>query len=604
MRNRILNHGVMFIITSLLASAIAGLYFSYLPDGQNALSLGYLTVATLGQMGLLIGLWSLLCLPLVFIRCFKVRAVLTGLAFALPLLALYTDTQVFAQYRFHIQWVLVEMILSGGMVEPTLSNLLTIAAGSLMTLALMTGSYLLISRFANWQRYPLNKGFLALLFICLLATHFTHIWAAANAVQSITAQNRYLPLFYPATANSLMRKWGWLDEEKLARQKQMQLKNGGTLDYPKTPLQLEQQTRPVNIVMIVVDSWRWDAMTKAYSPNIWQFAQQARQFDNHLSTGNATRAGIFGLFYGMPATYWQSFYANRRSPVLMDVLQQRDYQLGIFASAHLQKPEFDQTVFANVPDLRLRSKADSVTGRDEEITDLWLDWNSHRDQNKPAFSFLFYDAPHMYTFPADYPVKFEPMAETVDYMAFDNDYDASLMRNRYMTSAHYVDSLVGKVLDSLKQSPDWDNTLVIVTGDHGQELNDNHLNFWGHNSNFTDAQIKVPLIIAGPGIKAGMETQTTSHADIAPTLLSRYLGLDNPLSDYSTGDDLLNPQPRPYQLLASYTDYALVSNRNILAVSGTNGGYQLLDKQYHAIAGDPDFTQLQRAMGQMRQFLK
>ncbi|MGI2259941.1 DUF3413 domain-containing protein [Shewanella sp. GXUN23E] len=604
MRNRILNHGVMLVITSLLASVIAGLYFQYLPAGQSTGSQLYLLVATLGQMGLLISVWALLCLPLVLIKPPRQRALLTGIAFALPLLALYTDTQVFAQYRFHIQWVLVEMILSGGMVEPTTGNVLTIGSILLLSFAAMTGLYLLIDRWHSWRNLPVNKVFFSLLLVFLLATHATHIWAAANAVQSITTKNSYLPLFYPATANRLMRKWGWLDEERIAQQSQMQLKNGGSLNYPLTPLDVTPPVKPVNIVLIVVDSWRWDALTRTYSPNIWQFAQKARQYDNHLSTGNATRAGIFGLFYGIPATYWQSFYANRQSPVLMDVLQQQDYQLGIFASAHLKKPEFNQTVFNNVPDLRDHSEAATSTGRDEEITELWLNWNARRDMSKPAFSFLFYDAPHMYSFPPDYPVQFKPMTGAIDYMALDNDYDANLLRNRYMTSAHFVDSLVGQVLHAIETSPDKDNTLVIITGDHGQELNDNHQNFWGHNSNFTDAQIKVPLVIAGPGITPGVETLTTSHVDIAPTVLSHYLGVTNPLSDYSTGSDLLAPQPRPYQLLASYTDYALVSSGNILTVSGKNGGYQMLDKHYQPIAGDPDFAQLQQAMGQMRRFLK
>lgn len=604
MRNNILNHGMMLIITSLLASAVACGYFTYLPEGQSMLSLSYLTVATLGQMGLLISLWSLLMLPLVLIKDLRLRTALTGLAFALPLLLLYTDTQVYAQYKFHIQWVLVDMLLSGGMVDPSIGNILVILLACCGVTAMMAGVYWQLNQYKGWQRYPLNKSFFSLLFICLLATHLSHIWAAANAERSITAQNRYLPLFYPATANRLMRKYGWLNEEKLAQQKQMQIKNSGSLNYPLHALTVTPPAKPVNIVMIVVDSWRWDTLTEKVSPNIWQFAQDARQYDNHLSTGNATRAGIFGLFYGLPATYWQSFYSNRRSPVLMDVLQQENYQLGIFASAHLVKPEFDQTVFVNVPGLRKHSKADSVEGRDQEITSLWLDWNAHKDPNKPAFSFLFYDAPHGYAFPADYPVQFEPMAKTVDYMALSNNYDASLLRNRYMTSAHYVDSLIGKVLDTLQQSPDWKNTLVVITGDHGQELNDNHLNYWGHNSNFTDAQIKVPLIIAGPGVKPGMETQTTSHADLAPTLLTRYLGVTNPQSDYSTGGDLLTPRPRPYQLAASYTDYALVSGDEILTVSGKNGGYELLDRHYHPIEGEPNFGQLQQAMGQMRQYLK
>ncbi|WP_261923731.1 DUF3413 domain-containing protein [Shewanella sp. NFH-SH190041] len=603
MRSRIQQHGRMIFISALIACIICLGYFRYLPQGQTAVSLGYLLVATLSQMGLLFALWGLITLPVTFIKPERIRALLTALLFAAPLLALYIDTQVFAQYRYHIQWILVELLLSGGIVEFTTGNILLVIAAAMGSTAVM---YLLYQLQAKAKiRRPVNKLFFSGLFICLLATHLTHIWASANAIQSITTQNRFLPLFYPTTANRLLRDLGWADEASLDRQKQLQVKSS-SLNYPLAPLQLNKPTKPVNIVVIGVDSWRWDALSAKYAPNIWQFAQQGMRFDNHLSTGNATRAGIFGLYYGMPSTYWHSFYANRRSPVLMDVLQQEDYQLGIFASAQLVKPEFDQTVFVNVPNLRKSSKAEGPVGKDEEITRLWLQWNKHRDLNKPAFSFLFYDAPHAYAFPENYPVKFEPMAKEIDYMALNNDYDASLFKNRYMTAAHFTDSLIGKVLTAIEHSPDRDNTVVIITGDHGQEANDNKLNYWGHNSNFSDAQAKVPMVIVGPGIKSGISELPTSHVDIAPTLLQHYLGLKNPVSDYSTGQDILAPNPKqvPFRMVASYTDYALVSKNSILTVSGKNGGYQLLDRHYRPLTGQPDFAQLQQALQQMRQFLK
>ncbi|TOO18958.1 sulfatase-like hydrolase/transferase, partial [Vibrio parahaemolyticus] len=89
----------------------------------------------------------------------------------------------------------------------------------------------------------------------------------------------------------------------------------------------------------------------------------------------------------------------------------------------------------------------------------------------------------------------------------------------------------GKVLDTLEKNGDLERTLVIITGDHGQEMNDNRLNFWGHNSNFTNAQVRVPFAIFGPGIdnKAmyWKANQFSSHEDVAPTIMQQYLGVDN-----------------------------------------------------------------------------
>lgn len=603
MKRHLIQHGLIIIISSIIACAISLGYFAYLPAGQTFGSLAYLSVATFSQMGLLVCLWGLITLPLVLIKPNKIRALATAIAFAFLLIIFYADTQVFAQYRYHIQWVFIEMLLSGGMLEITTKNILVLVIAISLCVAVLYSICRLFQKDNLLTDKPINKTFYTLLFCCLLATHLTHIWASAQSVRVITTQNQLLPLFYPATANGLMRKLGWLDEQSLAQQKGMQLKEESTLNYPLAPIQLTKPTKPVNIIFIVIDSWRWDSMTAEYSPNIWQFSQGARRFEKHLSTGNATRTGIFGLFYGVPATYWHSFYANRRSPVLMDAIQKNGYQLGIFASAHLLNPQFNQTVFVNVPDLRVKSESPTAVSRDQEITDLWINWNAHRDQNQAAFSFLFYDAPHVYAFPNDYPVKFEPMSKGMDYMELGNDYDSKLLRNRYMTSVHYVDSLIGKVIKAAEHSPDWQNTLIVITGDHGQEINDNHLNYWGHNSNFTAAQTQVPMIIAGPGIRAGTETMTTSHEDIAPTLLSHYLGVTNPISDYSTGQDMLAPKQKSFHLLASYNDYALVSDTSILTVNKESGSYQWSDTHLQPKSTKPDFHQLQQALKTMRKFL-
>ena len=72
------------------------------------------------------------------------------------------------------------------------------------------------------------------------------------------------------------------------------------------------------------------------------------------------------MFYGIPGTYWHSFLANQQSPVLTQRLQSLDYQLGIFAAASLEKPEFSQTVFRDVKNLRMGSEGDSVGFEDIE----------------------------------------------------------------------------------------------------------------------------------------------------------------------------------------------------------------------------------------------
>lgn len=603
MRSKIHIHFLLVIINTFILSAISILYFRFLPDYVLWNNYLYSFVAVIGQMGLLASLWGVVTLPIILINAEKLRRLLSAIVFSLPILALYIDTQVFAQYRYHIQWTLLEMLLSGGMVSFTYRAVCLLVAAIFFVIVTEFCLYGMVQKHTNWQDKPIKKTYYATLLFALIATHLTHIWANANGEQQIITQTRYLPLFYPATANRLMSKLGLIDLTAVKNQKKLKNNQHGTLKYPLHPLQIIAK-KPVNIVVIAIDSWRFDALSAKYSPHIWQFAQKGMTFNQHYSTGNATRAGIFGLFYGLPATYWQSFYENRQSPLLMDIMQQQGYQFGIFASAHLHNPQFDKTVFAHIPNLRTQSKGASVVERDQEITELWLEWDKNRNKNQPAFSFLFYDAPHGYTFPKDYPVQFTPMVKELDYSALSPDYDANLLKNRYMTSVHFDDSLINKVLIQLQQDPDWSNTLVIITGDHGQEINDNQLNYWGHNSNFSDAQTKVPMILVGPNIAVGKQSSPTNHVDLVPTLLMKYFGVTNPIDDYSTGMNMFALQQRQFQLLASYNDYAIVNKDEILSINGINGSYDVLNKHYQHLNKKPNFMQLQQALGQMNRFLK
>jgi len=461
------------------------------------------------------------------------------------------------------------------------------------------------------------RRFASLTFISLLATHGIHIWAAAQAYQPVTMVKRYLPLFYPATSNRTMAKYGFANQEAIDRQKGMKISSTSDLHYPLNPLKSNDPERPVNIMLIVIDSWRIDTFNADNTPNMWRYLQESGQnglnFHNHLSSGNATRTGIFGLFYGIPGTYWHSVLANGQSPVLMDRLQGLNYDIGVFSAASLDKPEFNQTVFAGIENLRMGSEGDTPSARDDDLTEDWLRWDQQRDQSRPAFSFMFYDAPHGYDFPADYSHRYEPMVDAMNYMELDHDYDPIPLMNRYKTSVHYVDSLVNKVLARLEESGALDNTVVILTGDHGQELNDNKLNFWGHNSNYTNAQIQVPFAMLLPKKSAnGAEVAPsawgknfTSHHDLVPTLARNYLGVDNDLIDYSVGVDLLSePLKREWLISSKYSGYGMVTHDYIVEV-GATGSYQLLDKTNRpAVGQEINYQYLQQVFQQISLYSK
>ena len=100
----------------------------------------------------------------------------------------------------------------------------------------------------------------------------------------------------------------------------------------------------------MAESLRADMLDPEIRPSTWNFAHQAHRFNQHYSGGNGTRMGLFSAFYGIYGPYWFPFLEARRSPVIMDVLQQQGYQLDLHTSAKFSYPEFDKTIFAGVPD--------------------------------------------------------------------------------------------------------------------------------------------------------------------------------------------------------------------------------------------------------------
>lgn len=605
MYQRVRALGGFLIINTLLVLFLISRFYQQLPSSPDeSLAWLFLISSAFSHSVLLVLLIGALSLPFVILPNKPWIITFSGVTAFLQSL-LFIDTLVFAQYKFHINGAILDLVFAGQVVEFPLSTWLLVVCGvAIFWLA----EALLLAWLVN-KSHPIKYHFplfLGVFFAAFLTASAIHIWAAAHAYQPVTSLKRYLPAYYPITANRFMKKHDWINEEEMERQKALSQKRVGTLKYPLTPITVQPVEAPPNIVLVVIDSWRYDTMNAQNTPNIWQLAQRGVSFNNHQSAGNSTRTGVFGLFYGLPGTYWQEFLSGQTSPVLINRLQQLNYQLGIFASAQLRSPEFNRTVFAHVKNLRLESQGDSPSARDIDLLHDWKRWQQHKTPNQPAFSFLFFDAPHGYDFPSDFEPAYLPQASKIDYLSLNNKTDPEPIFNRYKNSVLFTDKLIGEVVATLKNSGELDNTLLIITGDHGQEMNDTQLNYWGHNSNFTRHQVHVPFIIAGPDTeKLSAPHIMTSHMDIPPTLLQHYLGVSNPVKDYSAGYSLFDlPTERPWVMAASYSMYAVLTNNRIFEVD-TLGQSQLLDKDNQPVTGEKfNAHHLQEVIALMSRFLR
>ena len=94
----------------------------------------------------------------------------------------------------------------------------------------------------------------------------------------------------------------------------------------------------------------------------------------------------------------------------------------------------------------------------------------------------------------------------------------------------------------------------------------------------------------------------TSHADLAPTMMKNFLGVNNDIKDYSIGEDLLGaPIQRDWLLSSGYSQYAIIGKDDIIEI-GALGQHQYVDKHYQPLKTAPNLAHVKQALEQMRRF--
>lgn len=560
------------VLFSVVGAVIASRYLTGLASTQWWQYL-YVVVAAAGVF--FIGhvlLQVLLVLPVVRLNTKLGRTVAFGLTWIL-LIALVTDTVVYQQYRFHINWAMIDLALVGG------NEVFTFSVAMMIRMVLLIIVLGIMAAVLVWGATK-NRG--KALWPCVviltsyLCVNLVNAYSVAQNIKSITVLSDRVPLYYPIRANTFLSRFGLvvLQEEQINRPNVFT-----AFRYPLNNV-VYGKGENLNVVIVAIDSLRSDVVTPEIMPNLTKIAKGGISFQDHYSSGNATRSGIFGLFYGLPPSYWQAALSSSTSPALMNGFIDAGYDIGVFSTATLKRPEFYSTVFSRVRPLRMGSEGSGgVIDRDIESIKDFENWLSNRDVSQKFMSFVFLDSVHAVAVPESEQLPYKNYWEDINHIELGPDFDPVPYFNRYKNSAYGADILIGKILDILRDKKLLSNTVVVVTSDHGDEFNDSGLNYWGHNGNFSQAQIKIPLVMYWPGINAQVVKHRTTAYDVSATLLKRVLAVQNPLEDFGVGQDLFDSKPREVFFVGSYSEDAIVAGDEVLLIkmSGALEGHSLKD---------------------------
>lgn len=109
-------------------------------------------------------------------------------------------------------------------------------------------------------------------------------------------------------------------------------------------------------------------------------------------------------------------------------------------------------------------------------------------------------------------------------------------RHGYLANVSYFDSKIGEIVRTLEEIGQLDNTVIIVTADHGDMLGERGL--W-YKMNFFENSARVPLVMAGPGIAQGRAPNACSLVDLLPTLIEIAGGAETILGEPVDGRSLM-----------------------------------------------------------------
>lgn len=470
------------------------------------------------------------------------------------LLCIYADYRLYALYEFHFNEFVWNLLTTQGGVAA-----LGVTESTKLTVVLQVGLIMAGTMLCLWgvRRFSTHKPVFSRR-IALVASGIALLMLVSEegvyAYSTYTGQEDYVQAaeVVPFHLHTGFRKQ--LKALGIKRTAHSNLRVAdGKVNYPNKNLEASPQKNYPNIIMLVGESFRWDLLDPQIAPNLWKLSTESLRFQNHYSGGNRTRMGMFSMFYGIYAPYWYSFEKQRVAPALMEFLRERNYQIAAHTSQSFDYPELRNTVFSGIEEQYLQElKSGEPWKRDQQnISDI-IAKLEHRDHQRPFYGFMFFESTHApYNFPeknallGDYQKDF-------NYITMDLRDNIDRIHARYINAAHHIDREVGRLLDYLKSHNMMDNTIVLFTGDHGEEFMEKGHWGHGHGNTFPEEQIRVPLVLHLPGRKPEVIRHRTTHLEIAPTLLGE-LGVRQAPRSYSSADTLF-AKDVPYFVLGEY-DY-------------------------------------------------
>lgn len=321
---------------------------------------------------------------------------------------------------------------------------------------------------------------------------------------------------------------------------------------------------PLNLVLITIDSLRYDHLSFAgyrreTSPNIDSLAAEGTNHTSAFSHGGGTEEAFPTMLTGIPppVNIDQCERGIRRGATIAEILRRKGYSTAAFNSNPYLSAYFGYdegfTLFCH--DLEVNSRRAGVLSgsglrtqskvllslkppitRGGPLTEQFLTWAAAT--SRPFFGWIHYMDVHMPYLPprrsaGEIEIELLNRLSTMRMyrkMGISNRRVRNSMRSDesilsssdirkitdfYDAAIRYVDECVGQLMQGLKEQGQLENTLIILTADHGEMLGEKGAVDHGY---LYDPVLHVPLIIAGGEPRNAVVEQPVTHTKVFETM--------------------------------------------------------------------------------------
>jgi len=307
---------------------------------------------------------------------------------------------------------------------------------------------------------------------------------------------------------------------------------GGDLELIPTrvtePLTVIDESHRPHLIIVVLESVRYDVLGKriagvTVAPNLEAIAAQGSAIAPSFSHIGFTTESLKSIFSG-------SLNPQKSNPSLFRELKQSGYDISVFSGQPEDFGDISETVgmqqnadiFVDGTKLKhLRAFKNGAQG--STLIDEGYIMNAYKENykdpakwGKPQFIYMNFQSPHFPYYHADIPLTLTDQALPRSEINAEN---ARELRATYWNAVAYADQRLGELITDLKAKGAWDNSVVVVTGDHGEELFED--GFLGHGHMVSKRQYGTFFVTNRPGIKTDHPIGLKDYRSIILSLMQQ-----------------------------------------------------------------------------------